>query len=77
MPAEDRRVKELAEKLRADGDPCAPDMKAALIAARTMIEDSDARTQDPEAGLPSEEEVIHRTSREATETGGLGDPAAG
>jgi hypothetical protein len=70
---EERRVEELADKLIAEGDPVATDKEAAVTAARRMVEDSDARTLDPEAGSPDESDVIHRSSREATETGGSPD----
>ena len=77
MQSDEGRVEELAEKLLAEGDPAATDLSSARMAARRMIEDSDARTLDPDAGSPTEPDVIHRSSREATETGGLSDQTEG
>lgn len=73
----DQRVEELAEKLIAENNPVATDRASAMTAARRMLEDSDARTLDPDAGSPAEQDVIHRSSREAAETGGLTDPDEG
>jgi hypothetical protein len=77
MNVDEKRIEELAEKMVAEGDPAATDLPSARMAARRRLEDSDQRTLDPEAGRTSDSEAIHRTSREATETGGPDAPAEG
>lgn len=73
----EERVEELALKLHADKDPAAPDMAAARRAARRMLQESERRVADPQAGHPAEPGVIHRTSEEAAGAPGPGEDRSG
>jgi hypothetical protein len=66
----DERIEALAQKLLHDAERGLDDIDAARLAARRMLEESEARTYDPAAHDPEEEGVIRRSS---SETAAIGD----
>ena len=74
-PALAQRVEALAKKLLRSGDEnglAAGDIEGARRAARRMLEDSEARTNDPATRDPEHDGVIRRTSSETASSGETG-----
>ena len=68
----DENVESLARKLlrNADENGLAPDdIESARRVARRMLEDSEARTNDPATTDPELDDVIRRTSSETSSSG--------
>lgn len=70
--SDDRRVEQLAKKLLHDPERQLDDIEAARRAARRMLEESDARTNDPAARDPESDGVVRRTSSETAAVGDTG-----
>lgn len=68
----DERVEALAKKLLHDTERDIPDLDSARKAARRMLEESEARTYDPAAHDPEDEDVIRRSSSETASIGDTG-----
>jgi hypothetical protein len=73
----EERVEKLAQKLFHGGDgndSGATDIETARRTARTMIEDSDARTAQAAELDPDDDDVIRRSSSETAATGESSHP---
>jgi hypothetical protein len=66
----EERVEALAKKILHDPERGLEDIESARVAARRMLEESEARTYDPAAHDPEDEDVIRRSS---SETAAIGD----
>ncbi|MEA2451709.1 MAG: hypothetical protein QOG04_419 [Actinomycetota bacterium] len=66
----DERVEALAKKILNEPERGLDDIESARVAARRMLEESEARTFDPAAHDPETEGVIRRSS---SETAAIGD----
>ena len=64
------RVEALAKKILNEPERGLEDMESALVAARRMLQESEARTYDPAAHDHESEDVIRRSS---SETAAIGD----
>ena len=66
----EERVQALAKKILNEPERGLEDLESALVAARRMLEESEARTFDPAAHDHETEDVIRRSS---SETAAIGD----
>lgn len=72
LEAAERRIEALAQKLlrNPDENGLAPgDIEGARLIARRVLEDSEARTNDPATRDPENEGVIRRSSGETASSG--------
>ena len=68
----DDKVERLANKLFREGNPAAETIESARLAARRILEESEARTNDPATTDPENPDVIRRSSRETAADGASG-----
>lgn len=64
------RVEALAKKIMNEPERGVNDIESARVAARRMLQESEARTYDPAAHDPESDDVIRRSS---SETAAIGD----
>lgn len=68
----DERVEALAKKILNEPERGLEDIESARVAARRMLEESEARTFDPAAHDHETEDVIRRSSSETAAVGDTG-----
>ena len=66
------RVEALAQKILREPERGVTDIEAARVAARRMLQESEARTYDPAAHDHESDDVIRRSSSETASIGDTG-----
>ncbi|HWC15129.1 MAG TPA: hypothetical protein VG929_11155 [Actinomycetota bacterium] len=66
------RVEALAQKILREPERGVTDIEAARVAARRMLQESEARTYDPAAHDHESDDVIRRSSSETASVGDTG-----
>ncbi len=66
------RVEALAQKILREPERGVTDIEAARVAARRMLQESEARTYDPAAHDHESDDVIRRSSSETAAVGDTG-----
>lgn len=68
----EERVEALAQKILREPERGVTDIEAARVAARRMLQESEARTYDPAAHDHESDDVIRRSSSETASIGDTG-----